>query len=529
MTEHINQQFPKYDEENDNRFSRRDLFKIVGSATLASALPIDASAGSTNAAGSNPAGSAGSDNQVHHSLADPIYFSSVCALSQAIQKKAVSSEEVVRACLERIKVVNPKLNAVVQQNQKESIERARQADAALARGENWGPLHGVPMTIKDSFDTAGLISTGGTLGRKNFVPTEDATVVKRLREAGAILLGKTNTPEFTLSFETDNLVYGKTNNPYDITKSPGGSSGGAAAIIAAGGSPFDIGSDLGGSIRFPAHLCGIVGIKPTSGRVPRTGHIYPFGGLQDSFQQVGPLARYVDDLALLLPIIMGPDWIDPSIIAMPWHDPATIDITKLRISFHTDNGVVTPTPETMQTVTKVAKSLANAKIAVEEVRPTGIEETFAVGWPFFLWDSGAGIKQILKKAGTVQHSPQLQGVFDSPALSVSELDQLIMRWYEWRSKMLMFMKNYDVIVSPANASPGHPHGLTSNPDNLPIYSYTVTHNLTGWPGVVVRAGTSPEGMPIGVQIVARPGCEDVALAVAKFVETIHGGYQRPSI
>ncbi|EDN71371.1 Amidase [Beggiatoa sp. PS] len=529
MTEYISQQFPEF-HEDDNLFSRRDLFKIVGSATLASALPIDVFASSTNAAGSNSASSGGSDSQVHHSLADPIYFSSVGALSQAIQKKQVSSEEVVRACLERIKAVNPKLNAVVQQNQEDSLlALARKADAALARGENWGPLHGVPMTIKDSFDTVGLISTGGTLGRKNFVPTEDATVVKRLREAGAILLGKTNTPEFTLSFETDNLVYGKTNNPYDITKSPGGSSGGAAAIIAAGGSPFDIGSDLGGSIRFPAHLCGIAGIKPTSGRVPRTGHIYPFGGLQDNFQQVGPLARYVDDLALLLPIIMGPDWIDPSIMAMPWRDPATIDITKLRVSFHTDNGVVTPTPETMQTVSSVAKSLADAKIAVEEVRPTGIEETFTVGWPFFLWDSGAGIKQLLKKANTVQHSPPLQGVFDSPSLSVSELDQLITRWYEWRSKMLMFMKNYDVILSPANASPDHPHGLTKNPDNLPIYSYTLTHNLTGWPGVVVRAGTSPEGMPIGVQIVARPGREDVALAVAKFIETKHGGYQRPSI
>ena len=225
--------------------------------------------------------------------------------------------EVVQACLDRIDQVNPQLNAVVQLAATRALEEAREADEALARGESNGPLHGVPMTIKDSLDTAGLISTGGTKGRESFIPQQDATVVRRLREAGAILLGKTNTPEFTLSFETNNLIYGRTNNPYDTSRTPGGSSGGAAAIVAAAGAPFDIGSDFGGSIRLPSHLCGIAGLKPSSGRVPRTGHIYPFGGVQDSFQQIGPLARYVEDLALILPLIAGPDFIDPGVVEMP--------------------------------------------------------------------------------------------------------------------------------------------------------------------------------------------------------------------
>ena len=175
----------------------------------------------------------------------------------------------------------------------------------------------MPITIKDSLDTAGIISTAGTKGHASFIPQQDATVVARLHAAGAILLGKINTSEITMSYETDNAVYGRTNNPYDLNCTPGGSSGGAAAIIAAGGSPLDIGSDTGGSIRVPSHFCGITGIKPTSGRVPRTGHIPPFGGVLDFLTQLGPMARFVEDLNLVLPIIVSVDGRDPEVIPMP--------------------------------------------------------------------------------------------------------------------------------------------------------------------------------------------------------------------
>ena len=204
-------------------------------------------------------------------------------LARLMQTKGVSSLEVVTAYLDRIDVVNPKLNAVVQLTAEKALGQARVCDAALARGESKGPLHGVPVTIKDSLDTAGVITTGGTKGRSSFVPEQDATVVMRLRGAGAIVLGKTNLPEICLTPETDNLVYGRTNNPYDLSRTPGGSSGGEAAIIAAGGSPLGIGTDIFASIRFPCHCCGIAGIKPTSGRVPRTGDILAFSvGALDS-------------------------------------------------------------------------------------------------------------------------------------------------------------------------------------------------------------------------------------------------------
>ena len=218
-----------------------------------------------------------------------LIFSSATTLAGAVRDRRVSSEELVTACFERIDEVNPSLNAVVQFARDAALERARELDVAITSGMPCGPLHGVPMTIKDSFETAGVVTTAGTTGLRDHVPDTNATVVERLLDAGAVLLGKTNTPEITLRFITENHLYGRTNNPYDVTRTPAGSSGGAAAIVASGGSPLDIGSDTGGSIRVPAAFCGIAGLKPTHGRVPRTG-LYP--GLElgaaEAFTQVGP-------------------------------------------------------------------------------------------------------------------------------------------------------------------------------------------------------------------------------------------------
>jgi amidase len=504
---HINNNFK---EPNSTNLSRRDLIKGTGSAFLVSGL----------SACSNP-----EQASINKSLTNPLYYSSVGALSTAIQSGDLTSEEIVTTFLDRINEVNPFLNAVVQLDAEAAVNKARAADAASLRGESWGALHGIPMTIKDSFDTTGLISTGGTLGRATFIPQQDATVVKRLRDAGAILLGKTNTPELTLNFETNNLIYGQTNNPYNLDRTPGGSSGGAAAIIAAGGSPFDIGSDYGGSIRLPAHFCGIAGIKPSAGRVPRTGHIFPFGGIQDSYQQIGPLARYVDDLILLLPLIMGPDFIDPGVVSQPYSDPNSIDLNSLRVSFHTDNGVQTPDPEIIQTVETVSRLLESEVMLVEEKKPIGIERVMDIGFGLPNWDGGEGVRRILEVSGTTEHT--LQFFTEATALTTEQLDQLLVQWFDWRSEMLSFMNDYDVIISPVNAHPAVLHGATNITESLAAFSYTMTYNSTGWPGAVVRAGTSSEGLPIGVQIITRPGREDIALAVAKFIETGLGGYQEP--
>lgn len=457
-----------------------------------------------------------------------LIYNSATTLAQAIRTKKVSAVEIVRACLSRIEAVNPHLNAVVQVTAETALAQARDADAALARGEVWGPLHGVPMTIKDSFDTAGVISTWGTTGRRGFIPNKDATIVARLKAAGAILLGKTNTPEFTYAYETDNAIYGRTNNPYDLARTPGGSSGGAAAIVAAGGVPFDIGTDTGGSIRLPAHFCGIAGIKPTSGRVPRTGHAIPPGGLLDSLTQVGPMARYVEDLALILPLIAGPDGRDPSIVPMPLGNLDNIKLKGLRGSFHTDNGIQTPTPETIEAVQRVVARLGEAGVAFVEKRPPGIEETMEISSPLFRgWDGGAWVRLLLERAGTPVEESTLERYLSGKKAGPEVLVRLIDRLDQFRSRMLTFFQPYDLIICPVNAYPAIPHGTFT--ELYRGFSYTMTYNLTGWPVAVVRVGTSLEGLPLGVQIVAHPWREEVALAVAQYLEGVFGSWQPPSL
>jgi amidase len=455
----------------------------------------------------------------------PLNSLSVSELSKAIRTKEVSSREVLEFYIKRIKKINPKLNAVVQFSYETALAQGIKADEELANGNILGPLHGVPMTIKDSFDTAGVISTGGTSGRSTFVPPQDATVVARLRDAGAILLGKTNTSELTLSYETNNLIYGQTNNPYDLLRTPGGSSGGAAAIVAAGGSPFDIGSDYGGSLRYPSHCCGVTTIKPTSGRVPRTGQILPFGSILDSFQQIGPITRCVDDLNLLLPLIAGPDWIDPSIVPMPLGDPGTIDLKSLRVAFHTDNGILSASSETVEAIRRAATILDNEGIVAEDIRPPGIEQAYEISLGLWSADGGALIERLLHENGTKEHTIPWLGL--AQPIHATELDALIMKWYKFRSTMLSVFKDHDVILCPVNAFPALPHGSIG--EDLRAFSYTAAYNLTGWPAVVVRGGTSPEGLPIGLQIVAKPWREDVALAMAGYFEKALGKFQHPSI
>jgi amidase len=459
-----------------------------------------------------------------------LIFASATEQGKAIREKQISSEELVRACLERIAEVNSKLNAVVQLPAAAALAQAREADRALARREIKGPLHGVPFTLKDAIETEGVICTGGTLGRASYVPHEDATVVKRLRAAGGVLLGKTNCPEFGWAWESDNLVYGRTNNPYDLSLSPGGSSGGESAIIAAGGSPLGLGSDAGGSVRFPAHCTGITAIKPTSGRAPRTGHFPGPGGMLDALWQIGPLARFVEDLNTVLPIIAGVDWHDPAIVPMPLGDATKVDLEALRVAFHTDNEIATPTPETVGTVLKAARALEASVAAVEEARPPCIEQSYEIYLGLFTADGGAGLEELLEIAGTKKVHPLMQRVLDlqrSHAKSMAAFGTLIGQWDAFRRSLLSFMEEFDAMVCPVCSFPGMVHGSTY--DRLAAFSYTMTYNLTGWPAAVVRAGTSRAGLPIGVQIVARPWREDVALAVAAMIEKALGGYQRPPL
>ncbi len=459
-----------------------------------------------------------------------IIYSSATKLAKAIRAKELFSEEVVEAYLQRIEKVNPVLNAIIQLQANEARDQARKADAALARGDLKGPLHGVPITIKDNVDTKGMISTSGTKGRKSFVPAQDATIVTRLRAAGAIILGKTNLPELALAFESDNLVYGRTMNPYDFSRTPGGSSGGEAAIIAAGGSPLGIGNDMAGSIRLPAHFCGIAGIKPTAGRVPLTGHFPPPFGYAIPLWQAGPMARFVEDLILTLPIISGVDWRDPAIVPMPLGNPDVVEVNNLHVAFYTDNGIMPPTAETVKVVRETARMLSDAGMLVTEDVPAGIEQSFELWNAIAGAEGGDDIEEILKSAGTTETHPLTKAMIEdcrAKTVSSAGFGKLMTQWDMFRSKMLSFMENYDVIICPVCAYPAIHHGTWL--EKFPAFSYTMTYNLTGWPAAVVRAGTSPEGLPIGVQIVARPWREDVALSVAQHIENVLGGWQPPPL
>ncbi|MBN9386787.1 MAG: amidase [Chloroflexi bacterium] len=450
-----------------------------------------------------------------------LIFASATALARMVREREISSEELVKAFLARIETANPKINAVVQLRAEQALAEARESDAALAKGDLKGPLHGLPITVKDSLETAGVISTSGTLTRANFVPDQDATSVARLRAAGAIVLGKTNLPELLMGVETDNLVYGRTNNPYDFERTCGGSSGGEGAAQAAGFSALGLGSDTGGSIRVPAHFCGVASIKPTSGRVARTGQFPPYGGHTDRMSQVGLIARKVEDLALALPLISGPDWRDQSVVPMPLGDPQAVNLKGLRVNFYVDNGVGAPTPETVEAVRKVAHLLGEAGGLVEEKTPPAQTETVEIVLKLLVPEGGDVFPARLQQMGITKVSPLLTRFIEmrkgEPPLTLGEMLGLLGRWDRFRSAMLGFMQNYDVIICPVVATPAMRHGETTR--NIAAFSYSMTYNLTGYPAVVVRAGTSPEGLPIGVQVVAQPWREDVALAVAHYIES----------
>ena len=302
----------------------------------------------------------------------------------------------------------------------------------------------------------------------------------------------------------------------------------ASRLRAAGGSAFDVGSDTGGSIRLPAHFCGVAGIKPTSGRVPRTGHSPAFEGILERLTQLGPIARYVEDLDLLLPIISGIDWRDPSIVPMPLHEARAVDVSGLRVAFHVDNGIAPPTPEIAAVARDVARLLEDAGAAVEETLPAGIERTREISDKLY-GDGGDSVRRWLRAAGTKEPHSFLDWAFASPALSTAEFVVGLEEWDLFRSDMLAFMEDYDAILCPVNAQPAMPHGEAHQQENFGAFSYTETYNLTGWPGGVVRAGATQEGLPIGVQVVARPWREDVVLALLRVIEEARGGWQPPTI
>jgi len=462
-------------------------------------------------------------------LARGILALSGSAQGRLLRARELSSRELVDAHLARIADVSPSLNAVVEVFGERAREQADVADRRIAQGMPLSPFDGVPFSVKDSIEIEGAVCTAGTIGFRDRPPaTCDATLVQRLRDAGAIPIVRTNLPDLLFAFETDNFLFGRTNNPYNLARTSGGSSGGEAALIAACGSPFGLGSDAAGSVRLPAHFCGISSLKPTSGRLPRTGHVPPPGGWLEMIWQIGPMARRVEDLCAVMPILLGGDSEDLSVVDMPFANPVQVPLKHLRVAFFTDNGTLAPGADTIAAVRDAARRLEAHVRSVDGARPVGVEESYELEMKMIGPDGGDSLRSYLKSIGSDRHHGLLEGWLRKLEPYRTDLDGFAGYWadlQQFRSRMHRFLADYDVILSPVAAFPALPHGQSIADDVFPGFSYTMTHNMTGWPAAVVRCGTSLEGLPIGVQIAAAPWREDIALAVALRLEELCGGWQ----
>ncbi|MBV9410095.1 MAG: amidase [Acidimicrobiia bacterium] len=451
-------------------------------------------------------------------------------LAGRIRAGELSARDAVDTCLAAIEKVNGDLNAVVQLVPERARAEAAAADQRQAAGNELGPLHGVPVTIKDCFGTEGIVTTVGTTGLRSFVPDSDDVTVARLRDAGAIIVGKTNCPEFLMGFESDNLVYGRTVNPFDASRTCGGSSGGEAAIVGAGASPLGLGSDSGGSLRVPAHFCGVPTLKPTHGRVPITSAVFPSTGPFSRLRAIGTLAPTVQDLALALGVLAGPDGRDPWAAPVPLTDPRTIDIRSLRIAVYTGDGITPASPETATAVEEAARALEKAGASVQAVRLPVADQAVELYTGILGGDGGSGLRRVLEAVGTSEPSPLIANMLAFLSANVqpaSEYADRLARWDRFRLDALTFLDHFEVVLSPVAAVPALPHGTTF--ENINAFGYVFTHNLTGWPAAVVRGGTSSDGLPIGVQIACGPWREDRALAVASHLESVLGPFAPPTI
>lgn len=465
-------------------------------------------------------------------------FLSAVVMAEKVRQKRISPVELVNAHFARIAEVNPRLNAFAALDEERARRDARTLEAEAVRGELRGPLHGVPISIKSSIDTAGLRCESGTRLRAGNVAANDAVLVMRLRNAGAIVLGVTNTPELLMAWETDNLLYGRTNSPWDLTRTPGGSSGGEAAAIASGCSSGGVGSDGGGSIRVPAHFSGICGLKPTPGRIPATGHYPGSAGPFALIGVVGPMARTVADLETMFAVMAGPDDGDPSSAPVPLRRIGREELRQTRIGYFEDDGRTPVTPETRAAVRAAAEGLARAGFEVVPFRPEGLEEARQLWWRFF-GTAGGMILGPLAKGHESDLSPLLKEFLGWVAAEPPHTGHTLL--YTWlqrdalRAKILAQMQVFPILLCPAAAIPAFRHGERGwdvegkTIRYLDAWSYTEFFNLLGNPGAVVPVGQSPEGLPIGVQIVGRPWEEELALAVAAEVERECGGFRRPDL
>jgi amidase len=459
-------------------------------------------------------------------------------MAAQIRKREISPVELVEAHLAQIEKLNPRLNAFVQVDAERVRYAAQDAQTGVQREEKLGPLHGVPISIKSSIGVAGLRCEAGTRLRAGFVAQEDAPLVTRLKHAGAIILGTTNTPELLMAWETDNHLYGRTNSPWDLGRTPGGSSGGEAAAIAAGMSAGGVGSDGGGSIRVPAHFSGICGLKPTPGRIPSTGHYPTSAGPFALLGVVGPMARTVADLQILFEVMQGPDDGDTCAAPVPLRWPDYDELRQIKIGWFEDDGRTPVTPETRAAICMAAEALRDAGFQVERCQPEGLEEARRLWHKFFVVAGGMLLRPMFADRES-DLSPILQQFLDwsaaEPAHTGRTLLDAWVRRDAARASFFAQMRRYPILLCPAAAIPAFRHGERSwaiegkTVHYLDAWSYAEFFNLLGNPAAVVPVSHSVEGLPIGVQIVGRPWEEEQVLSVAAALEKQCGAWKRPPI
>jgi amidase len=454
---------------------------------------------------------------------------------ELLRSGELSVVELAEAHIRQIERLNPELNVFADFDAERVRERARKHDAWCGNRSR-RPLFGLPVTVKSSIATRGLKCEIGSLLHKGDVPREDAVVVERLRSSGALVLGTTNCPEFLMAYETANLLHGRTRNPWDLDRSPGGSSGGEAAAIAAGLSAAGLGSDSGGSVRVPAHFTGICSLKPTPGRIPGRGHLPPCVGPFLILGAIGPMARTIADVTLLFRTLSGQDPVDPASPPVALRNPSLNELRGNTIGFFEDDELVPVTPETRMAVNAAAVALSEAGFCVKPFRPSTLEPLRKLWWKFFV------------QCGAMFYAPEIRGreqelspIFNeflgiaagAPPLTA---DQLLSTWADLdllRAKTLEELRKYPVLLCPVASVPAFRHGERiweiegRTVEYLDAWRHTQWFNALAAPAAVLPVGTSPEGLPIGVQIVARPFEDETALGIAAVLDSAFGYHPPP--
>jgi amidase len=487
-----------------------------------------------------------------------VVFKPVVELVQMIRDRHISAIELLDAHLEQIAQHNSKLNAICTLDEENARTRAKQADEALARGENWGALHGIPVTIKDIFETAGLRTTAGYIPLKNYIPQQDATAVARLKAAGAIVLGKTNMAELAGDYQSTNSLFARVNNPWNVEYTAGGSSGGSAAAVAAGLSPLDIGNDIAGSVRQPAHFCGIYGLKPTDRRISTAGMIPEVPGMPYCLRQmmtVGCFARSLEDLRLCFSLITGADPRRPDVPPIPLDTPSGKSLPDLKIAW-TEQWAEVPVASDIRTaMQQVIEKLTQSGVQVHPWLP----ENFDLSAIFNLYSRVAAyinryaqpadrynlqrsLKLIFRTA--TQGDKKLRALGDFSRVLPELLNPSLKGYFEALTERDRFiaqldtaLESWDVWLTPVAAIPAFTHRPNWNaievdgrayPHGVANGAYTMPFNLSGHPAVIIPIGQTKDGLPIGMQVIGKRWKEMELLAIAQQIDAVIGGFRSPS-